>query len=449
MARKKKEIELPQITQEELIQQRAIGEIARDAYLDFGGYINLHRHMADLFGCKVSYKRLIYAATKFPRGKDIPTTELIASVAAYHPHSLTGLSGLNGTLVKSGVFTGHGNSYAKISIDGVESPQSADRYTKTRLSDVYCNVLLDLIKEVEYEPSPVGALEPKMLPLPLPLCLYLKDVVSGLGVSIKSLYPSFSPKSLYEAYKANDPMLLEPNVDLLIDKENSELEKLWRTGKGRVIYSYKISRQISPDGKTEGILFEGSTGIFTPNLKKFRKLENENKIFMDNLSDRNGPKLFIGRVPGARGITIEEIEDLARKCCYDSSTYMLNVTDGNTAFRIPMYDWLDYTYKNYIDLVVKVNQKKIDKTQFDIAVLEALPVISDYILNKNPKASDEEIMRVFGMPQEIVSSVMSKPISYLRKNKDTSDRIKELKTRLKELKKFDPVAYTEQIINQL
>ena len=244
-------------------------------------------------------------------------------------------------------------------------------------------------------------------------------------------------------------MLLEPNVDLLIDKENSELEKLWRTGKGRVIYSYKISRQISPDGKTEGILFEGSTGIFTPNLKKFRKLENENKIFMDNLSDRNGPKLFIGRVPGARGITIEEIEDLARKCCYDSSTYMLNVTDGNTAFRIPMYDWLDYTYKNYIDLVVKVNQKKIDKTQFDIAVLEALPVISDYILNKNPKASDEEIMRVFGMPQEIVSSVMSKPISYLRKNKDTSDRIKELKTRLKELKKFDPVAYTEQIINQL
>ena len=118
-------------------------------------------------------------------------------------------------------------------------------------------------------------------------------------------------------------------------------------------------------------------------------------------------------------------------------------------FRIGLYDWLDYTYKNYIDLIVKVNQKKIEKTTFDIAVLEAIPLISDYILNKNPKATDEEIMKVFGMPQEIVSSVMSKPISYLRKNKDTSDRIKELKTRLKELKKFDPVAYTEQIINQL
>ena len=46
MARKKKEIELPQITQEELIQQKAIGEIARDAFLDFGNYINNQRHTA-------------------------------------------------------------------------------------------------------------------------------------------------------------------------------------------------------------------------------------------------------------------------------------------------------------------------------------------------------------------------------------------------------------------
>ena len=42
---------------------------------------------------------------------------------------------------------------------------------------------------------------------------------------------------------------------------------------------------------------------------------------------------------------------------------------------------------------------------------------------------------------------MSKPISYLRKNKDTAERVKELKDKLKELKKFNPVTYTEQIIN--
>jgi hypothetical protein len=44
---------------------------------------------------------------------------------------------------------------------------------------------------------------------------------------------------------------------------------------------------------------------------------------------------------------------------------------------------------------------------------------------------------------------MSKPISYLRKNKDTADRIKKLKDELKDLKKFDPVKYTEEIIGKL
>ena len=44
---------------------------------------------------------------------------------------------------------------------------------------------------------------------------------------------------------------------------------------------------------------------------------------------------------------------------------------------------------------------------------------------------------------------MSKPISYLRNNKDTSDRVKSLKDKLKELKAFDAVKFTEDLINKL
>ena len=44
---------------------------------------------------------------------------------------------------------------------------------------------------------------------------------------------------------------------------------------------------------------------------------------------------------------------------------------------------------------------------------------------------------------------MSKPISYLRKNKDTSARVKELNDRLKELKSFDAVKYAEEVINKM
>ena len=446
MAKKKKVEDYPIITSQELLQ-RGIGDVVREAYIDFGSYINLHRHLAEVRdGMKISYRRLMYAATKFPKGKLIPSTELISAVSAYHPHSLTGIEDLNANLVNSNIFTGEG-SFGYAGIDGVDNPHAAPRYTKNRLSDLYWEIIGDLIKEVPYSESPVGALEPNYIPLPLPMCITLSNLVEGLGVGIRTKYPNFSPKSLYQAYINNNPYLLEPNVDLILDKEHSELERLWKTGKGNVVYSYKISRQMSPDGKAEGILFEGDTGIFTPNLKKLRVLETAGKIFIDDMTDINGPKLFVGRIPGARGITIEEIESLCRKACYDNSTYQLNVTDGTTAFRIPLYDWLDYTYKNYIKLVSDINIKRIEKVKFDIAVQEALPLVSNYIINVNPKADDNEIVSSLGIPVEIVSSVMSKPISYLRKNKDTAERVKELKEKLRELKKFDPVLYTENVIN--
>ena len=446
MAKKKKVEEYPIITSQELLQ-KPIGQISEEAYTYYGSYVNNFRAIANVAdGCKVSYKRLIYAATQYPKGKDIPTMDLIASLSKWHPHGVTGCEGLNAHLVKSGIFSGHG-FFGSTQIDGVVNDHAATRYTKNRLSDLYWDVIGDVIKEVPYIESPQGAMEPTYIPLVLPLCLYLSNLVEGLGVGIRTKYPNFSPKSLYAAYKNNNPYLLEPNVNLILDKEHSELERLWKTGKGSVIYSYKISRQMSPDGKAEGILFEGDTGIFTPNLKKLRALEDAGKVFIDDMTDLNGPKLFVGRIPGARGITIEEIESLCRKACYDNTTYQLNVTDGTTAFRIPLYDWLDYTYKNYINLVTEINGKRIEKVKFDIAVQEALPLVSNYIINVNPKAEDDEIVSVLGIPAEIVSSVMSKPISYLRKNKDTAERVKELKEKLKELKKFDPVLYTESVIN--
>ena len=448
MGRKKKEEILREHKEIEL---KSIGEYSKEAFLDYGDYINNHRHMVEVKdGCKISYRRLIYSATQFPKGKLNPTTNLVSNVSNYHAHDLAGLGGLLSVLVNSGVMKGEG-SFGYMGIDGDETPPASFRYTKSGLSDLYWEIMGDLIKDVPYTESEIGPLEPEYLPVIFPLCLYLSGTVQGLGVGISSLYPNFSPKSLYQAYINNNPQLLEPNVDLIIDKKNSELERLWKTGKGRVIYAYKISRHKSDDGKSEGILFEtkDGTGIFTPKFSKFKKLVEDGKVYMEDLTDFDGHKYFIGRVPGAKGITPNDIEDLSRKICYDATTYQLNVTDGKSAFRIPLYDWLDYTYKNYINLIIEVNKKKILKCEFDIMVQEAIPGIADYILNRNPKASNAEIERALGISAEIIEVVMSKPISYLRKNKDTAERIKALKDRLKELKKFDPYRYTEEIIEKL
>lgn len=447
MAKKKKLEEAP-IVSMPTVYQKPIGDITEEAYLRFGSYVNNHRHMPRVYdGLKVSYRRLIHSALTFPMGKDIPTINLISKMSETHPHSLTGVEGTVRMFVKSGVFDGDGN-FGQVYIDGSEASPAAPRYTKVRISDTYQDILGELLKEVPWSESPVGALEPDYIPTPVPICLQLSEKVSGLGVAVKNDMPNFSAKSLYQAYIHNDPTLLEPNIDVILDKSHSELHKLWTEGQGKITYAYHIARQRSDDGKTEGVLFYGDTGMFTLKMKKFQKLLDDNKITIDNVSDQTGTKLLISRVPGARGVTIEDIEKLCAKNCYDTSVYTLNVSDGNSTFRIPLYQWLDYTYKNYISLITRVNAKKIGQVEFEIAVQTALPAVVDYVI-KNPIAENVEIAKALGISVEIVAGVMVKPISYLRKNKDTSERIKKLNKELAALKKFDPEKFTYDIIQRL
>ena len=447
MARTKKEDNIKTVTLELV---KPVGQLFKDAYLNYGNYINNYRaiaHIAD--GMKISYRRLIYTATTYGKSSGlIPSLEVINSVSKLHPHSTSGIELANALLVRSGVFEGSG-FFGMMQIDGIMNPHSSPRYTKNRLSDLYWEILGDLVKEVPYVDSPQIDKEPTMLPLPIGLCLYQKNLVQGLGLGVSVVYPNFSPKSLYQAYIHDDPKLLEPNVDLLLDKNNSELEKLWRTGKGRIIYAYKISR--FKEDNIEGILFETKDGtdIFTPKLNKFKKLVEDGKVFIEDRTDETGSKLVVGRVPGARGITIDEIETIARKSCYDATTYNINLTDGSSVFRMPLKDWLGYTMNNYMEFVSKVNQKRICEVEFAIKVQQSLPLIADYIINTNPSASDNEISKKLGIEEEVVKEVMSKPISYLRKNKDTSERVKALTEKLKELKKFNARKFMESVINRL
>lgn len=446
MAKKKKLEEVNIIPRE--LEVLPIGKATEDAIIDAAGYIDNQRALANVVdGCKPSYRRLIWSALQFPKGVMQPSVQIINKMASYHPHSLDSMKFLQAAMVRSGIFSGNG-AFGMTSITGDVKEPGAPRYTKTRLSDLYYDIISPLLQCVEKVESPVGPEEITYCPSVFPLCLHFKGLVSGIGYGISTVYPNFSPKSMYEAYINNNPNLLEPNVDLLLDKQNSELDSLWKTGKGRVIYSYKLSPYTNEDRKN-GFLFEGDTCIFTPNLRKINKYVEQGQVFIDDLTDIKGPKMFIGLVNNRGSLGLEGLEKLCRQCCYDATVYQLNVTDGTTCFRIPLYDWIDYTYKNYIKLLKEVNKKNIEKVQFDIAVQEALPIISNYIINVNPKASDTEISKTLNIHPKIVEAVMSKPINQLRKNKDNTSRIKGLRDKLKELKKFNPIAYAETVINRL
>lgn len=429
------------------IEVLPIGKATEDAIIDAASYIDNQRVLANVKdGCKPSYRRLIWAALQFPKGVMQPSVQIINKMSSYHPHDLSSMKFLQASMVRSGIFSGSG-SFGGVSITGDIREPGAPRYTKTRLSDLYYEIITPLLQCVDKVESPVGPEEITYCPTVFPLCLSFRSLVAGIGYGISTVYPNFSPKSMYKALLEDNPEYLEPNIDILIDKKNSELRRLWETGKGRVVYAYKLSAYTNEDGK-QGFLFEGDTGIFTPNLKKINKYVESGDCFIDDLTTVKGPRMFVGLV-NSRKLSIKDLEKLCRQCCYDATVYQLNITDGSTCFRIPLRDWLRYTYDNYIKLVSEVNKRNIEKCKFDILVLEALPYVSDYILNKNPKASDQEICKALELPQEVVEVVMSKPISYLRKNKDTAERVRTLKDKLKELKKFDPIKYTEEIINKL
>lgn len=443
--RKKKEQNI-----EEVINfQSPIGQVTNDAYLDIGNYVNNHRHMCALEdGCKVSYRRLIWSALQFSKGKMIPATTLLSQVSNYHPHSLTGLEGFNSVLVNSGIFTGEG-AFGFTEITGTVNPPAAPRYLKARLSDLYWDIMGDLIKYVPKSESPVGDMEIDYLPIPLPLALFLKTSVVGLGFSIASNYPNFSPQSLYQAYIHNDPNLLEPNVNLELDKKKSDLRGLWETGKGAVTYSYHVYRATDPSGKSDGFILEGDTCLFTPRLTKIKRLIDENKVYLDDLTDMNGPKLFIGRIPGARGITIEDLEKVVMGLRSNTTVYNINITNSTSSYRIPLRDWIGHVLNNYHGLLQHATKEKMKSLSFELEVLTNLPKVVEYITKVNPMASNEELSKTLKISPEIIQAIMSKPISSLRKNKDNTEKIEGLKQKIKDLKNFDSKAFTENIIQKL
>lgn len=429
------------------IINKPIGQETEEAIIDAASYLNCERALANVKdGCKPSYRRLIWSSLQFPKDELQPSVKLINNMSSYHPHSLTGCEPLLASMVRTGIMYGKG-SFGSKTILGEEKPAASPRYTKTCLSSTYGDTIRTLMQCVPKVESPVGPLECEYIPLCTPLCLSFRGLVSGIGYGISTVYPNFSPRSLYMAMMKDDYSLLEPNVNLLIDKKNSELKKLWETGKGRVIYSYKLSRAINEDGKP-GFIFEGDTCIFTPNLKKIQKYVEQGSVFIEDLTTKSGPKMFVGLVNN-RGIKIDELEKLCRQCCFDATVYNLNVTDGKSAFRISLRDWLRYTYTNYIELLKQVNVREIEKVQFQIAVQEALPHISKYLVETNIKASVKELSQKLSLHPIVIEAALEKPIKQIIQNKDTTDRVKALKQKLKELQAFDPVTYTENIIQQL
>lgn len=424
------------------ILQQGIGDYVMNAITEFGLDVNTKRQLPLVNdGLKPVYRRAIYACLE--NGNSMQKVAGIAGnmIGTTHPHGDRSCAEPVSNLVRWGILTGQGN-HGKKTIIGQDSRPSAARYTEAKISDKYYKIFSDLMPYVPYENAEIKGVEPEYLPTPIPLCLTFG--LLGIGIGVNARMPVFTPKSLLKAVLANDPYLLEAPYGLDIIQDESELQELWDTGIGRVTYSYRVTRGSSSG--TQGSYITGVPELFKPNLLKFTPYVNSGRVFINDESDKTGTRIYIGRNYNVKGITLDQIQEMAEGASKSAKVYRLTVTDGKRAFLIPMKKWLELTYANYLNLLETYRLDKIQKFEFDYKVFDSLPKVVETLYN-NRDYDQQKISEVTKIELEVVSAILQKSISTLR-NIDSTKKLASIKEKIDEFKFLDKNKKLMDIMNE-
>lgn len=418
----------------------SIKDYVKSAYATFGEYVNNYRSIPSLMdGLKPSYRRLMYAAYKKSGEKNTKSAELVGDTAKYHPHAPASLEPLVAKLVNYGLFEGKGN-WGHEAIYGDSSPSAATRYTSARLSPSIRSMINSVVKVAPHEESEIGYKMLSYIPTPIPLGLSFEGLFGiGLGCTVK--IPSFSQRSLLEAYLKNDPKLLKYGGDLDISYSESDLKGIWTKGVGKIVYSYKFE-----ESKSGGYIDVFGDPYFKGNYKVLNEWQSEGKITIEDLSSGRNQVRF------TRGYNIKSLslEDLflevrksftskAEKCELNTSV------DGKRIVQVPLKDWIDHTYKNYSKLLDENRKIKLESLNFSLEVYSKLDEFKKLV----PKIDDltvSDISKKIKTTEEVVKELMSKPISTL-KRVNSQSKIDSINEEIKEIKAFDNDKFIKDIVS--
>lgn len=424
-----------------------IDNYVSNALVNFGSEVNNNRQLPLVTdGLKSVFRRVIYTAMK--NGSKMTKTAAITGLvlSTVHPHGSDSVDSVVSALVRWGIFEGQGSHGLKM-IYGDDIPAAASRYTEARVDSKWMNIFSNLMDYVPYKEAELeGNTEPVYLPTPIPLILLFSGL--GIGYGANCRIPMFTAKSLYEAMIHNDPYKLEASGGLILDKNNSELKELWTKGLGRLTYKYQVEKVSIASGN--GTMITGSAEIFKPNLDKvFMEELDKGQVYILDQTSGSIPKVFVGRSPNVRAVSLDDIYNTCMDACTYTRMFRLTVTDGDQCYCIPLKNWLEETYLNYINLINKYKEDKISKLRFDYRVYDWLPVVTECLIN-NRDYSAEDIVKAMKNDDcniDVVNAILRKSISTLR-NTDSTAKLKGITKQIKEFEKLDPEVYVQSMINE-
>lgn len=427
--------------------ERSIGELCEEGYITFGRELNSNRALPLLYdGLKPSYRRMIWKAIS--AGDHIKSMDLIGRVQAIHPHSDKSIIEVESKLVRYGLLKELGN-FGYYPIYGDNMSPAAPRYTSTGISDKWKELIapfIELAPKMEGEVE--GVMEPQFIPSAVPLALVFG--ATGIGIGINTNIPAFSAKSLLEAYLADDPSLLKPGYDLEFEEDLCELDRLWETGKGKVVYKYHV--EMGWSGGNDGVYVSGDTHLFKPDWSTIDEWRNQGLVFIRDESTEGKNVIFIGRNKGVRKVTQEMIYEECLRCCSSDhaldpirTQYRIGIHDGKIARYISIKEWVDITYKNYLSIIEDYKKTNIESIKFDIKVYSHLKEVAELLINATHDITNQEIADTLSLELDIVNAITRKSISTL-KRVDTNSIIKSLKAKILEFDNINAEEFVKEVV---
>lgn len=427
------------------VEQVSAAEFIENAYIQFGKEVNLQRQIPLIMdGLKPSYRRVLYSMYELPDKLNKLVKIAGHTIAEYHGHKDVALYPVLTNLEHRGIIDGNQGNYGYTALYGPSCDAAAPRYLEAKLEPKYRKLFGEVIKYIPTEVTDVGGRMPIYLPTPIPFVLMMGT--SGMGIGCAVNIPAFTFQSLVDAYLADDPNLLEPNSSCILDKEKSDLSKLWKKGRGRLYFSYTITSHTTEDGE-KGYIIEGDPDLFKPDLSIFNSWLSDKLIFFQDMSTGSHKRLFIGKNKRVSKITLDDIKKKLKSITSWSDFYYLNVSDGNKVRKISMYDWIHLTYTNYLSLLSTMQEDMIKSCKHEIKVLKAVDPVVKVIL-QNPKIKKSKIADKTGLSESIVSDVLKKSISKLL-TEDLDNDMSKIKERLESWESYNPQETLTKLITKL
>jgi DNA gyrase subunit A len=449
----------------ERILPRTLEEEMRESFLDYSMSVIVQRALPDVRdGLKPVHRRILYAMYEMGLTPDRPYKKSAAVVGdvlgKYHPH---GDSAVYDALVRMvqdfslrmPLIDGQGNFG---SIDG--DPAAAYRYTEAKLQAIAAELLDDIEKEtVQFQPNfDDQRKEPTVLPSRFPNLLV--NGSSGIAVGMSTNVP---PHNLAEVAAGIRQLVIDPDCSIddlmrhipgpdfptagfVVGREG--IEKMYRTGRGRVIMRARVIKESLRGGKEQLVVTELPYAVNkTKVIEQIAGLAKKGKV--EDLSDirdetdRDGIRLVIELKRGASAASVLKILLRGTSLQTTFGAHLLALDHGEPK-EFDLKKILERFRDHRIEVIQRRSRYDLEKAEADRHIVQGLLAALDHIDEviriirasaDRPEAS-ERLQDRFGLSEIQADAILNMRLARLTALQRTQleNRLAELETMIAELR---------------